>query len=417
MRLAPERLAERERADRQRTRLAAESGPVFEDGSPTPARRWLPAIVAGAVLLLVILVGAAVISSSHRNSAQQNFLAGGQPQGFTQNPGGYAPPVAGGPNTAEIGPGDGPMAGRPIGELPQDQSDQQRAAGDQGAPAGSGPPDVPRADVSVAPPPTMRTDNGSGPLQPVAPSPVRPGPLPVAATRADSGAAGQPARPAGRVRISVADQGGGYAPGPTAPASAASSSGSPNGYFGAPHAVGNAFPPAGSALIGAPRGGAGNNGNFPRATVAGPGSGSSRSARPASGGWTGATDMGGPRSVAATGGAGASYTPGGPSAASQASGGSYRVASGMRAPERPTVRAGQSAPSGGSRGGGSNADDLRAQARNAASSGRRDDARSLYRRAIDSYRAEAGASPGRAGASRSAIDSCQRALEAMDAGQ
>jgi hypothetical protein len=418
LRLAPERLPERERADQLRSRLATESGAVFEDGGSSTKRRWLPLAIAGAVCLLVLIIGA-IATSGHRGAAQQNSLGQGPLQALDQPPGGYGQPTPNGPNMAEVGPGEGPLAGRPIGEFPQDQSDQQRAAGGQATTAGSGPPDIPRADVAVEPPPALRSNSGTSPLQPVGPSPVRPGPLPAPGTptRTDNGAPSQTMRPAGRVRISVADQPGNYGPAPGyAPAPGPGPAGKPGGYVGGPRQAGSSASTGGSALVGGPRGGGAYSGNFPRATVAGPGSTPARASRAMSGGWVGGGNAGGPRSVTAGGGAGASMTPGGPSAASAGGGGTYRVAAGSRASERPTVRAGQSASGGGARG-GSNADDLRAQARNAAASGRKDDARNLYRRAIDGYRAEAGASPGRAGASRSAIDSCQRALEAMDAGQ
>lgn len=73
------------------------------------------------------------------------------------------------------------------------------------------------------------------------------------------------------------------------------------------------------------------------------------------------------------------------------------------------------ANTGGGRQTGS--DDLRARAQQAWSSGRTGEARTMYRAAIAHYEAEARNNPERAAASRSAIESCRRALEALDSGQ
>jgi hypothetical protein len=60
---------------------------------------------------------------------------------------------------------------------------------------------------------------------------------------------------------------------------------------------------------------------------------------------------------------------------------------------------------------------LRAQAQRAQASGNSQQARALYKAAMDSYAREAASNPARAASSRSAIDSCQRSLDALDASQ
>jgi hypothetical protein len=58
---------------------------------------------------------------------------------------------------------------------------------------------------------------------------------------------------------------------------------------------------------------------------------------------------------------------------------------------------------------------MRARAQDALASGRSSEARSLFSAAIAGYQAESGANPGRAGVNRSAIESCKRALDSLDA--
>jgi len=70
-----------------------------------------------------------------------------------------------------------------------------------------------------------------------------------------------------------------------------------------------------------------------------------------------------------------------------------------------------------SAGGGPSADELRAQAQQEWQKGNKGQAKRKFQEAIAGYQSEGRSSPERAAASRSAIQSCQRAIDAVDAGQ
>ena len=338
--------------------------------------------------------------------------AGGQP----------ADAATGGPATAELGVAQGPFAGNPIGSLPDDQSAQQQPA-DSVTRAGASPPDLPRADSSVGPPPTIHSSGtGPGPLQSVNPSNVTSGPLPRAATPAPGVTAPQPARSGRRVRISVSDQPGTYGTTPPPVSPPYSPSAAPTTGM-AVRSMGGGQQPGPTPYVGAPRAGNQDRG-YPRPTVATDGrTGQAVTTRATAGAYAaqGAYAGGQPTAMASVAGGQAGRLLGAPAfggtplgaavrpTASTGRGGTASLRVG-----RPSVAASASSAAASGRG---NADDLRSQAQRAWSSGRKGDARALYRGAIEGYRSEANQNPGRAGTSQSSIESCRRALDAMDASQ
>lgn len=458
IRLAPERTAEREKADRMRALVRSEAGPAILEEEPL-LLKYKPALIAAGVALLVLLVGGLVISAAGgRKAAQTTALDPGQPGGFLLQ---ETAPQMGEPSTtgeaaASLNTGGGMIPTTPIGGAMRDQSSQQQpnAYQQSSSSTGGGRPRTATVDPIDLPPPTLDTKTpGTGPLtvpnalppsigeQVHQPSAIGPPVTPPSAP--------MPQESRGKVRIWVGDEapppaasnqgaqqpeqqhqqysgtslsqrqrawssdsrqgsspalrsggntgwtnGAGAQPAPVPGAS--SRSGSSSGRMTAPTGQWN------NATHGAnpqpqPRAGQGSHSSPGALMPTHSGNGGAGQSQPRN--YTGSRSSGATRQPAQTQSAPASTSQRGASVQRMAGAGS------------PQPEAGRS--SSGS--GGSSASNLRAQAQRAQASGNKQQAQSLYKAAMESYRSEAAANPGRAAASRSAIDSCQRSLDALDA--
>lgn len=426
VRLAPERTAERERADRLRPRVMALVAPAVPEDleDDLRRRRWIAAAIGGGVLVLVLIVGA-FISAANRGTSGVNAV-GGQPLALTPNNAsmpGPPQPTANAANGATI-EADNALAGPGIGQIPQDQTALQptQSAGGAGRSNGGGagtPPPVSSMDHVPVPPPTVPRTGVGGPLAP----PATGGSAATAPGGTDNG--GQPAgqggeQPRGRVRIWMGEP-------DTGTGASANSSGSVTGMsLGNPVSGGNTLRTTtqGSGGVqpipGAPRE------SYPAAT--GPSSvppragyGGSPSVAPRSG-YSGESTQStrpqllSPPTRGSRGGApvpmrstGSGYPPGGGGPAP------VRTAA-ASSPVRTQSSAGGSQSGSSSHSTSSPAAELRARAQSAMAAGRASEARSLYAAAIASYEAEARRNPERSAASRSAAESCRRALEALGGG-
>jgi hypothetical protein len=425
IRLAPERTAERERADRLRPLVLAQMAPaVPDDWEPDlRRRRWIAAAIGGGVLVLVLLVGA-LVSMANRGPAPAN-AAGGAPLALTPNDAsapGMSQPTANAANGATI-QADNALAGPGIGQFPQDQTALQptQGGGEGGRSNGAGqgtPPPVSSMDHVPLPPPTVARSGGTGPLTPPTTSESEP--------TASTGPAnvGQPAAPAaeqprGRVRIWMGEPG-------TNTGAPPQGSGSVTGMsLGNQVSSGNALPATAPGFAGvqpipgAPRQSyfgetspsfvpprSGTNSTSSIAPRSGYGGESSQGTRPQLLSPPPSSGAGGPVPLRSTGGG---YPSGGAASAP------VRTAA-ASSPARNTGAGGGSQSSASPRSSSSAAAELRARAQAAMAAGRAAEARSLYAAAIASYEAEARRNPERAAASRSAAESCRRALEALGGG-
>ncbi|MEN6344691.1 MAG: tetratricopeptide repeat protein [Armatimonadia bacterium] len=407
LRLAPERTAERERADRVRALLAAEAEPELLDSELMPPRkRWLPIAVAAAAVVLVLLLGLAMTGRSQAPGNTAPTTAGGSPflpeSGAPANTAGKA--VAQETPAGEATMDMGLLTGKPIGSAPLDQSaNQPNASSGMPSPRSSNtpPPVGPLNDVPM-PPPTVIKSNGNGPLTPV-PSAAAP---PTASHPATTNPAPAPAMesPRGKVRIWMGDEGSGRA---ATSNSVAPSSGVPAGsssYTNRLYSNGGGY--SASPLTGAPRavqsGSSAATATQRRSVGSAPAATNSRSSRSSGS----ATKSSFPRPVT---------SPGGRTSAVSGST-STRVAQARASSATPNSgRSSSGYTSGGSNHSNSaGASDLRSRANAAWAQGNRSEARSLYSAALRGYQQESGSNPSRAGANRSAVESCRRALDALD---
>lgn len=415
LRLAPERTAERERADRLRAAVRAQTASAIPEDEQD-RRRWLPLVIAVAAALLVLVIGSILLAGRGGSSGPGRAdLPPGQalpgPGPAVETP----PPGAEQPSALALDVGGGPLAGKPIGPAPKDQSDRQPQRQRPGYPSATDSA-TPPPDTTVMPPPTI----DDGPLE-------LPQPAETPSTSSLTGT--QPASPMqpprGKVRIWMGEETGPAAVSSSAtggpgsgtdastidsaarqrnrrPASAPSSSSSPaitersrtaRGADTRRAATTSARSATGSGAPLSPRTGS-------EVTAAG------SQSRPVAAERT--SGYGAPTRLTTDAATARSRSPSTP-----------RHASGATVRPAPTRRsgpgsagasaAGASGPASGS------PSDLRSRAQQARTAGRNDEARGMYRSAIEGYKADARRNPSRAAANRSAIESCERALQTMDA--
>ncbi len=457
IRLAPERTAEREKADRMRALVRREAGPAIPE-EENRLRRYMPALIAVGAALVVLIVGGLIMSAGGRDRASDTAAqTGGQPGGFLleETSPQVGQPAATGEGVESLQTGGGVIPTTPIGATIQDQTAQQRPnAYQQGSShnGGGGRPRTASVEPIPLPPPTVESKTpGTGPLTIPAPETnVTTAPAPSAIGPPISNAPEPlPEDSRGKVRIWVGDdapasthgnQGGGQdstqGQGYTVPSlsqreriwsgqsrsgatvtsrSGGSADGSGgNGPRPAPTTQSSSGGGSTAGRLIARAGGVGNGGGTsgpqyqPRA---GQGGGNTGAVMPTQrAGTNGAQaqprNYHGPSTSAAT--RQPAQTRSAP-AATSTSAQVHRMAGG--------ASSGQGRTSPGSESVGSSASALRAQAQRAQASGNSQQARALYKAAMDSYAREAASNPARAASSRSAIDSCQRSLDALDASQ
>jgi hypothetical protein len=417
-RLDPSRTVERDRAVRLRAQLSSQVAAPLEFDDPSRTRRRLVPILAAVGVGLIVLVVGAVVSGRNARSqtgapvVDANNL-GNPGQGWGQggaDAGQYASDQTQLPSTT----GPSPFPPSPIEPTIRDQSASQPPLTDSGTVSqngggggGGAPPVVTDVEPIPMPPPTVTSDRGTGPLTiPNTPAPTRgrivaPEPPPAPPARA----------PRGKVRIWLGDDDGpAPSPGASAPAPAPgpepSRSGAGNSSLLRPSGGGGG---GGSAAIpGGPRAQTSWGGQQATAMAA-QGRGGNTGPSYASRTWSAPASSGGPRAI--------------PGQARGNSGGGTPTArrGGYSAPNSqfpaPTASPVRSANAGSARPSGPSAESLRSQAQQAWTAGRVGDARSMYRSAIRSYEQESQGNSGRANVNRSAIQSCQRALDALDAGR
>ena len=406
LRLAPARTAERERADRLRGLLEASAGPALVEPQGADQRRWIPLVAAIAAAVIVLLLGGLYLSAlSNRGRGGAVDLG---PQARPHQTSGLAPAAAGTHGaTRSLRTHTGPGAGTPIGSMARDQSDRQPSTTTTARSAARSPRRGSVDPIPGLPPPTVGTATGGQPLELPQPSVRVPEPqfTPVAPT----GSAPAPTpTPRGRASIWVDD-------GPTAAQAAAPTHSATAQATRADVSRQPLLPSGPGAQPAGPRVATMSNtpstrsGRIARATPTTARGASVRGTRVAV--RPGATSSTGGRSrpmVSQSGSPGSGPVVVAPAPAAAVSTTTTR-SSGQAASRAPSTA--------GSRGTGpapQTPADLRARAQRAQASGQRDEARRLYQAAIQSYQADAARNPGRAATSRSAIQSCQRALDTID---
>lgn len=409
LRLAPERTAERERADRVRALLAAEAEPELLDSELMPPRkRWLPIAVAAAAAVLVLILGLAMAGRGQAPGNTAPTTAGGSP--FLPESG--APATATGKAVAQETPAGeatmdmGLLTGKPIGSAPLDQSaNQPNASSGMPSPRSSNtpPPVGPLNDVPM-PPPTVIKSNGNGPLTPVGSAAAPPTASHTATTSPAPAPSPAMEAPRGKVRIWMGDEGSGRAAGSNSVAPSSGAPAGPGSYTNRVYSSGGGY--SASPLTGAPRavqsGSNGATATQRRTAGSAPAATTSRSSRSSGS----ATRSSFPRPVT---------SPGGHTSAVSGST-STRVAQARASSATPNSgRSSSGYTSGGSHhSNSSSASDLRSRANAAWAQGNKSEARSLYSAALRGYQQDSSSNPSRAGANRSAMESCRRALDALD---
>ncbi len=468
LRLAPERTAERDRADRLRALLRDEAGSaVAEPEGDDRLRRWIPVAIAVVVGLIVLLVGGAIMKAvDARREPPPDALVGPQ-TGLdaslaAQQPG----PMQQAPVVGTINPGASPM-GRPIGPTGRDESALQPGQRTQGQsrrrttvrsgvqpipdmppsttdPNRAGPLEIPRANITVPDtttytPPSPAPD--LSPTQPARQEPVMqqprgrvriwvgdgPAPAPQSSAGGSTSSAAARAQTAGRRNLPTTAGSRQTSPGTRSVPSSSIATSRPahSSRSRQPVVTSGARTGPAASTVNANRLSATRRQSDGRRTSVAVNPGSSgggqvlapsgrrgsqptqAGARPYSGGYAGSRAVRtNPGNMPSTSSGGARPLPG-----------SGRTSASATRPVEtapaPATRGASSAGSGSS----GQAVGLRSRAQQAHSTGRLDDARALYRSAIQNYRADGARNPGRAAANSSAIESCQRALEAIDAAQ
>ncbi|NSW54743.1 MAG: zinc-ribbon domain-containing protein [Armatimonadetes bacterium] len=457
IRLAPERTAEREKADRMRALVRREAGPAIPE-EENRLRRYMPALIAVGAALVVLLVGGLIISAGARDRADDTAaLDEGQSGGFLlqETSPQVGQPAATGEGVESLKTGGGVIPTTPIGATIQDQTAQQKPNAYQQGQSNSGGGGRSRTasvEPIPLPPPTVDSKpQGTGPLTTPAPEPATtPTPSIPAPSAIGPPTASEPEplpqESRGKVRIWVGDdspapvsgnRGGGQAPtqgqgyqGPslsqrerwsvnsrtgatvtTRSGSAMDSDGSGGPRF-APKTQSSSGVGGTAGRLTARAGNGGNNGGAsglqyqPRARQGGGYTGSVMPTQrdETNGAHVQPRNYHGPSTSAAT------RQPAQTRSAPVATSAQVQRLAGVT----PSQQGGSSAGNGAS---GSTASALRAQAQRAQASGNSQQARLLYKAAIEGYAREAAANPARAASSRSAIDSCQRSLDALDASQ
>ncbi len=455
IRLAPERTAEREKADRMRALVRREAGPAIPE-EENRLRRYMPALIAVGAALVVLIVGGLIMSAGGRDRASDTAAVDErQPGGFLleETSPQVGQPAATGEGVESLQTGGGVIPTTPIGATIQDQTAQQRPnAYQQGSShnGGGGRPRTASVEPIPLPPPTVESKTPStGPLTIPAPEPnVTSAPAPSAIGPPISDAPEPlPEESRGKVRIWVGDD---------APASA---NGNQGGGQASTQGQGYAGPSLSQreriwstnsrsgATVTSRSGGSADSsgGNGPRpAPTTQPSSGGGSTAGRLTARAGGVGDGGGtagpqyqPRAGQGGGNTGAVMpTQRGGANGAQAQPRNYhgpstsaatrqpaqtRSAPGATSPQVQRMTGVMPSQEGGSLSGsgssGSSASALRAQAQRAQASGNSQQARSLYKAAMDGYAREAASNPARAASSCSAIESCQRSLDALDASQ
>lgn len=419
IRLAPARTAERERAERLRAKVIGTAAPTLVEDDDERRRRMLVPAVAALGVIIIVLSVAIFWPRGHRDprpgDAPAGMLGAMPAPGTMPEMGQTAPPSAQGPETAPGGfvfgeVGDNPLPATPIGDATTDDQTAAQPNSRSGQRTHTSTTGVQSPPAKTwMPPPTIK-DEGNQLLKvpgaegppPVLPSPVRPPETVTHQTTAPQQRETTPAttrRPRSEIRIEVtgdhtrpsaptteasqahsAEAAPSSAPSAGIPRTAPSSSGSSgvlprtsNG--GTPATSGGTPAPARRSVPVSP-----DRSRIQPPTRSGTSSGDSTSrSQPIrmQGGGTGATSL---------------------------------RAAGGRGTQQPT----RVASTGHS---GSSADQSRARAQAEWQKGNPAQAKRMFQEAIRGYQEEGRQNPERAAASRSAVQSCQRAIDAVDAGQ
>lgn len=421
LRLAPERTAERERADRLRAQIRAQAADTYADET-YDRKRVIALGVALAAGVLVLIIGALAVSRGGRSAPPPPAALAGMPG----EPGAAFPEQArtdetrlgDESTTASLETGDGTLSGRGIGPPVAGPADQSASQPGRSATGGGTPPAIP--DPLPLPPPTVERSPLELPQPPSQPQGATPSLAPARTAPSAPAPVAEPAR--GQVRIWMGED---DAPPPSAPAAGPSppaSGAERSEHRQARHATRSGAPAAAERVpvtTGSHATPAAGGASALRPPQSAPGSGAQPATRSGVGAAAEEVSQTRPLTTVGTSGADARRPTGGlPSRPESASPRPYDGGGGARsapAPRPGAPSATTPTPPNTPAAPTTSAADLRARAQQAAAAGRTDEARRLYRNAIHGYQSEARANPGRAAANRSAIESVERAMDALDA--